>query len=445
MSMDHYYLLGRSGLRVSRLALGTMNFGTSGFHAPYGKTEDEARAVFRRYLDAGGNFIDTADFYTASQSETILGGLIAEAGVRDRVVLTTKFTNSVNPGDPNAGGNGRKTMIAAVDASLRRLRTDYIDLFLLHTWDRITPVEEVVRTLDDLARAGKIRYAGLSDVPAWYTARAQTLADAHSLAPMVSLQLPYSLIARSIEVEHVPAAQLLGLGITAWSPLGGGFLTGKYRNEGQGLSGDGRLSISGTSSTTWTERHWELLNTLRTVADGLGVTMAQVALNWVATRPGVASAIVGASSADQLGASLAALDFELPAELRSALDEASAVPPASVYRMFTPEYQSWLVSPGVKVGDKPAGYHPAVQNWLRHPAVALTPGTPPRRPELVTAPGGWPSGGRVEPGCRGAAGTTAGRLSPDGGPAGSPTTLPPAGPGRLARCQRLAWPPRPAR
>jgi aryl-alcohol dehydrogenase-like predicted oxidoreductase len=362
MSMDHYYLLGRSGLRVSPLALGTMNFGTSGFHAPYGKTADEARSVFRRYLDAGGNFIDTADFYTAGQSETILGDLIAEAGARDRLVLTTKFTFSDNPGDPNAGGNGRKHMLAAVEASLRRLRTDYIDLFLLHTWDTITPVEEVARTFDDLVRAGKIRYAGLSDVPAWYAARAQTLAEASSLAPMVSLQLPYSLIERSIEAEHIPAARLLGLGVTAWSPLGGGFLTGKYRDAGQGLSGDGRLSIPGTSATTWTARHWDLLKTLQNVADKLGVTMAQVALNWVATQPGVAAAIVGASRADQLASSLAALDFELPGELRAELDEASAVPPTAVYRMFTPEYQDLLVSPGVKVADKPAGYHPAVRS-----------------------------------------------------------------------------------
>ena len=179
MALDDYYLLGRSGLRVSRLALGTMNFGTAGFHAPYGKTEDEARAIFRAYVDAGGNFLDTADFYTAGESERILGKLIAEAGIRERMVLTTKATNSVDPGDPNAGGNGRKHLIRAVEASLRRLGTDYLDLFLLHTWDRITPVEEVLRTLDDLTRAGKIRYAGLSDVPAWYAARAQTLADAH--------------------------------------------------------------------------------------------------------------------------------------------------------------------------------------------------------------------------------------------------------------------------
>jgi aryl-alcohol dehydrogenase-like predicted oxidoreductase len=362
MALDQYYLLGRSGLRVSRLALGTMNFGTRGYHAAYGKTEDEARPIFRRYLDDGGNFIDTADFYTAGESETIVGRLIAEAKVRDRVVLTTKFTNSVAPGDPNAGGNGRKHMIRALEDSLRRLGTDYVDLFLLHTWDRITPVEEVLRTFDDLARAGKIRHAGLSDVPAWYAARAQTLADAHGLTPMVSLQLPYSLIERSIEAEHVPAGQALGLGITAWSPLGGGFLTGKYRDAGSGLSGDGRLSLPGAAAA-WTSRHWEVLDTVRDVAGKLGVSMAQVALNWAATQPGIGAAIVGASSADQLGASLAALDFELPAELRAALDAASAPAPASVYRMFTPAYQGWLVSPGVKVADKPAGYHPAVRNW----------------------------------------------------------------------------------
>ncbi|WP_127937531.1 aldo/keto reductase [Nonomuraea polychroma] len=363
MSLDHYYLLGRSGLRVSRLALGTMNFGTGGFHAAYGKTEEEARPIFRRYLEAGGNFIDTADFYTAGESETILGNLIAEAKVRDRVVLTTKFTNSVDPGDPNAGGNGRKHMIRAVEASLRRLRTDYIDLFLLHTWDRITPVEEVMRTFDDLTRAGKIRYAGLSDVPSWYAARAQTHAEANSLVPVVSLQLPYSLIDRTIELEHVAMGQSLGLGITAWSPLGGGFLTGKYRSADQGLAGDGRLSGAGFAGRSWTERDWRLLAAVESVADKLGVTMAQVALNWVATQPGVASAIVGASSADQLDANMVALDFELPAELRAELDEASSVPPLSVYQMFTPDYQSWLVSPGVKVGDKPAGYAPAVRNW----------------------------------------------------------------------------------
>ncbi|WP_329476353.1 aldo/keto reductase [Kribbella sp. NBC_01484] len=364
MALDDYYLLGRSGLRVSRLALGTMNFGTAGFHAPYGKTEDEARAIFRAYIDAGGNFLDTADFYTAGESERILGKLIAESGIRERMVLTTKATNSVDPGDPNAGGNGRKHLIRAVEASLRRLGTDYLDLFLLHTWDRITPVEEVLRTLDDLTRAGKIRYAGLSDVPAWYAARAQTLADAHAMTPMVNLQLPYSLVERTIETEHVPVGQQLGLGITAWSPLGSGFLTGKYRrDDAQGVAGDGRLTGDGAPVRAWSDRHWDLLKTVESVADKLGVTMAQVAINWVATQPGIASAIVGASSPEQLQASMKALDFELPDELRTALDEASAVPPESVYRMFTPAYQGWLVNPDAKVADKPVGYRPPVLNW----------------------------------------------------------------------------------
>ncbi|MGW5718364.1 aldo/keto reductase [Amycolatopsis sp. NPDC003865] len=356
MALDQYYLLGRSGLRVSRFALGTMNFGTGGFHAAYGKTEAEARPIFRKYLDEGGNFVDTADFYTAGESETILGRLIAEAKVRDRVVLTTKFTNSVDPGDPNAGGNGRKHMIRALEASLRRLGTDYVDLFLLHTWDRLTPVEEVVRTLDDLVRAGKIRYAGLSDVPAWYAARAQSVAEANSFGPMINLQLPYSLVQRQIETEHVPMGQELGLGVTAWSPLAGGFLTGKYRDGGPGRFAD-------PDAQTWTDHDWQLLKPLEEVAGKLGVTMAQVAINWVATQPGIAAAIVGASSATQLEKSMAALDFEIPPELRAVLDEASAVPPASVYRMFTAQYQNWIVTPDTKVGDKPAGYAPAIRNW----------------------------------------------------------------------------------
>ena len=361
-SLDEYYLLGHSGLRVSRIALGTMNFGTSGFHASYGKTEDEARPILHRYLDAGGNFIDTADFYTAGESESVLGRLIA--GVRDRLVLTSKFTNSIDPGDPNAGGNGRKHMMRAVDASLRRLNTDYLDLFLVHTWDRLTPIEEVLRTFDDLTRAGKIRYAGLSDVPAWYAARAQTLAEANGLPPMISLQLPYSLIERTIETEHVAAGQALGMGITAWSPLGGGFLTGKYRNSEAGPTGEGRLSGPGGVGYTWTEENWQLLKTLETVAGRLGVSMAQVALNWVATQPGIAAAIVGASSANQLDSSLAALNFEIPAELRAELDAASALRPGKPYLMFTPEYQSWMVNTGVKLADKPAGYRPPVTNWV---------------------------------------------------------------------------------
>lgn len=358
--MNDYYLLGRSGLRVSRLVLGTMNFGVGGFHAAYGRTEDEAEKIFQRYVEAGGNLIDTADFYTAGESERILGRLIARSGQRDCLVLTSKFTNTVDPSDPNAGGNGRKHMIRALDGTLRRLGTDHVDLYLLHTWDRITPAEEVVRTFDDLVRAGKIRYAGLSDVPAWYAARAQSHAEAHGLTPMVTVQLPYSLIDRSIEPEFVPMARTLGMGLTVWSPLGGGLLTGKYRRTGGTLEGAGRLA--GSAADRLSERDWTVVDTLEKVADGLGRSMAQVAVNWAVTQPSVASAVVGASSAEQLGATLAALDFTLPADARALLDEASARPLPPLYSMFTPRYQSWIVSPGLTVGDKPAGYAPAVLN-----------------------------------------------------------------------------------
>ncbi|KFE69650.1 aldo/keto reductase [Hyalangium minutum] len=362
MSLDQYYLLGRSGLRVSRLSLGAMTFGTDGMFGSWGSSEETARAIFDRYLAAGGNFIDTADFYTQGTSEKMLGKFIAEAGVRDRVVVTSKFSNNVEAGNPNAGGNGRKNMMRAVDASLRRLRTDYIDLYLLHTWDRITPAEEVMRTFDDLVRAGKIRYAGLSDVPGWYAARAQTYAEAHALTPLISLQLQYSLVERSIEHEFVPLAQTLGMGITAWSPLGGGLLSGKYRPGEEGGTGDGRLTRSptGKSAGKFTEQNWRVVAALEKVAKAIGRSMAQVALNWTATQPGVGSVIIGATRPSQLEDNLAALDFELPAELRQQLNEASAQPPPFPYGMFTDAYQAWILNTGSSVGDKPPGYAPAV-------------------------------------------------------------------------------------
>ncbi|MET8360271.1 aldo/keto reductase [Micromonospora sp. NPDC005171] len=366
--MNHYYLLGRSGLRVSRLALGTMNFGVDGFHAAYGKTEEEAEPIFRKYLEAGGNFIDTADFYTAGESEKILGRLIDRAGVRERLVLTSKATNTVDPSDPNASGNGRKHIMRAVEASLRRLGTDYIDLYLLHTWDRITPVEEVVHTFDDLVRSGKIRYAGLSDVPAWYAARAQSYAEAHGLAPMINVQLPYSLVGRGIEAEFVTMAQTLGMGLTAWSPIGGGLLSGKYRRTGEGLTGTGRLTNPDAAGREISPSDWQVIEALESVAADLGRSMAQVAINWVATQPAVGSVIIGASSPEQLASNFGALDFEIPVDARRRLDEASAPTVGLPYGMFTPQYQSWVVSPGLGIGDKPAGYAPPVFNGATSPA-----------------------------------------------------------------------------
>jgi aryl-alcohol dehydrogenase-like predicted oxidoreductase len=368
--MNHYFLLGRSGLRVSRLALGTMNFGVDGFHAAYGKTEDEAEAIFRRYVEAGGNLIDTADFYTAGESERILGRLIDKAGIRDRMVITSKFTNTVDPSDPNASGNGRKHMVRAVEASLRRLGTDYLDLYLLHTWDRITPVEEVMQTFDDLVRTGKIRYAGLSDVPAWYAARAQSYAEAHGSTPIIAVQLPYSLNARHIEAEFVPMAQTLGMGLMPWSPLGGGLLTGKYRRTATGMTGDGRLGNPDIPGPVITEQDWKVIDALEGVAGELGRPMAQVAVNWAVTQPGVSSVVVGASSAQQLDVNLGALDFEIPADARLRLDEATKPQVGALYSMFTSQYQSWIVNPGLGIGDKPATYAPPVFNGTPEQAIS---------------------------------------------------------------------------
>ncbi len=361
MGLDHYFTLGRSGLRVSRLALGAMTFGTEGMFGSWGSDEATARAVFDRYVGAGGNFIDTADFYTRGTSESLLGKFIAESGTRHRLVVTTKYSNSVENGDPNAGGNGRKHMMRALDDSLRRLRTDHVDLFLVHTWDRITPPEEVVRGLDDLVRAGKIRYAGLSDVPAWYAARAQTWAETHALAPLVSLQLPYSLVERSLEHEFAPMAVRLGMGITAWSPLASGLLSGKYRPGAGRPEGQGRLTTeraSGLGSPD--ERSWRIVSTLEGVAKELGRSMAQVALNWVATQPAVGAAIVGATKVAQLEDNLRALDFDIPGELRAKLDEVSTPAAPFPYGMFSDGYQATFLHAGAVVGDKPRGYAPTV-------------------------------------------------------------------------------------
>jgi len=359
MSLNHYFLLGRSGLRVSRLALGTMTFGNGGIRGirgTWGSDEDRARGILRRYVEAGGNFIDTADSYAAGLSESLVGKFVGEMGIREQLVIATKFSNNRVSGDPNAGGNGRKNIMRAVDASLKRLKTDYIDLYWLHTWDRMTPVEEVVRTLDDLVRAGKILQVGLSDVPGWYAARAQTWAEAHGLSQPIALQLPYSLVERSIEHEFVPLAQACGLGITAWSPLAMGLLSGKYR---VGETSTGRLSLdaSGSGLGLFTDRNIRIVSALEKVALEAGKSMAQVALNWVTDRPGVAAAIIGASRLEQLDENLAALDFELSAEHKIFLNAASAIEAPYPYRLFADDYQAGILNTGSTVGDKPEHYY----------------------------------------------------------------------------------------
>jgi aryl-alcohol dehydrogenase-like predicted oxidoreductase len=333
MSLKNYVTLGRSGLRVSPLCLGTMTFGTEW---GIGTAEEGSRAILRQFLEAGGNFIDTANIYNFGSSEKMLGKFLKEDGLRDRVVLATKFTFNTSPGDPNAGGNGRKNIYQALEASLQRLQTDYIDLYWLHAWDTITPAEEVLSTLTDLVRAGKIRYYGFSNTPAWYVACIQTLADQQGKERLIALQLQYSLAERTIEREHIPAAQRLGLGICPWSPLAGGFFTGKYKRESSGAQGEGRLTGPAASFFRgFTDRNWRILETVSEIAKQLSKTAAQVALNWTATQPGVTSTIIGATKPAQLADNLAAIDFEIPADLRARLDEVSGLDPAGPYTYFS--------------------------------------------------------------------------------------------------------------
>lgn len=341
--MNHYVTLGRSGLRVSPFSLGTMTFGTEW---GWGTEEDISRAVFDRYVEAGGNFIDTADAYTNGKSEEMLGKFISERKLRDQVVLATKFTFNAVPGNPNTGGNGRKNIYRALEGSLARLKTDYVDLYWLHAWDAVTPVEEVVSTLNHLVREGKIRHYGFSDTPAWYVARAQTIAEKEGKERLIALQLEYSLVERNIEREHIPAAQELSLGVCPWSPLASGFLAGKYKREGNSGKGEGRLEKTKDQTNPvfhkFNERNWRVLDALLDVAAQLKKHPAQVALNWVATQPGVTSTIIGATSVKQLDSNLGSLDYTIPANLRNKLDEASAIESLHPYLFFSGEINNWI-------------------------------------------------------------------------------------------------------
>jgi aryl-alcohol dehydrogenase-like predicted oxidoreductase len=353
-----YYTIGNSGLRVSQLALGTMTFGTEW---GWGADRDAARAMFDAYVEAGGNFFDTADLYTGGTAETWLGEFVAERGLRDKAVIATKFTFNAEPANPNAGGNGRKNILRAVEASLKRLGTDYIDLYLLHVWDRVTPAEEVLRTLDDLVHAGKVRHIGLSDVPAWYAGRAQAIAELRGYEPVSALQLEYSLAERAIEHEYVPFATRHGAGIMVWSPLASGLLSGKYRPTQAGNAGrlDGFRNTTHPGFQKFSDRNWAIVAELEKVAAELGRSMAQVALNWVATQPGIASVILGATKLNQLEDNLGALDFSIPAELRARLEKVSATPAPFPHSYFGSEIQV-RVTGGAVTGDKPAGYSPPV-------------------------------------------------------------------------------------
>ncbi len=335
MSLTAFRTLGRSGLIVSPIALGTMTFGTPRWGAP----DDVSESIFHSYVESGGNFIDTADVYAKGRSEELIGRYIADRSLRDQLVLATKFTfHSGEPGNPNAGGNGRKNLHRAIEGSLRRLQTDYIDLYWMHAWDMVTPVEEVLQSLGDLMRVGKIRYFGFSDVPAWYVTKAATFATAHSIPAPIALQLEYSLVERSIEREHLPAAHECGLGVCPWSPLAGGFLAGKYQRADEGATGQGRLSGSNPfGNQKFTDRNWRVLDALGMVAAQVERPLAQVALAWVSAQSGITSPILGASKLEQLHDNLSSLEIRLTPEQFQTLNESSALDPTFPYGIFTSE------------------------------------------------------------------------------------------------------------
>jgi aryl-alcohol dehydrogenase-like predicted oxidoreductase len=322
-----YKLLGRAGVRVSELCLGTMTFGEEW---GWGSSRGGARAVFDAYAEAGGNFLDTANRYTDGTSEKLVGEFVGAE--RDHFVIATKYTLTMDPADPNFSGNHRKNMMQSVEASLKRLGTDYIDLYWLHAWDFTTGVDEVMRAFDDLVRQGKILYAGISDAPAWIVSSANTMADLRGTAPLVALQVEYSLIERTVERDLLPMARHFDLAVTPWSPLGSGLLSGKYASVADGGKPDHRLS---EGSHRLTERNLAIARAVSEVAGEIGATPAQVALAWVCRQPGVQIPIIGARRVDQLKDNLACLEVVIPDAMMAKLDEVSRVEPGFPHDFLT--------------------------------------------------------------------------------------------------------------
>jgi len=315
-TLDSYVTVPGSGLRISPATLGTMTFGED--HG-WGASVVDSQRMLDDYVDAGGNSIDTANIYTNGHSESIIGEWLAgRSSLRDRLVIGSKFFVNLHPGDPNGGGAGRKAILHQLDDSLRRLRTDYLDIYWLHNFDPVTPREETLRTLDDVVASGKVRYVGFSDIPAWATAEAVVLARLRGWSPVIALQAEYSLLERTAEGELLPMARSLGLGALAWSPLKGGWLSGKF-HSGQTVAPDTSRSRDRRPPTS----AYPLLDALCAVAADLGSTPAEVALAWVRGTPGMTSTIVGARRPDQLHANLNSLTLDLPPEARARLDEVS--------------------------------------------------------------------------------------------------------------------------
>ncbi len=328
-----YRLLGRTGLYVSELCLGTMTFGGKGFWEVVGKLgAADAQALIGTSLDAGVNFLDTADVYSEGESETLVGAALAAlARPREQLIVATKVRGRTGPG-PNQVGLSRGHILSAVDASLKRLKLDYIDLYQIHGLDSETPIEETVRALDDVVRSGKVRYVGYCNLAAWHTMKALGYADAQHLTRFVSAQMYYSIAGRDIEREVVPLAQDQGLAILPWSPLAGGLLSGKFDLDKPKPEGARRSSFDFPPVDL--ERARPVLAALRSVSEATGVSVARIALAWVLTRPFVTSVIIGAKTREQLADNLAASDVKLSPEHVAALDAASALPP---------EYPGWML------------------------------------------------------------------------------------------------------
>ncbi len=348
MDLTSYRTLGKSGLIVSPLALGTMTFGAE----RWGAGNETSRALFDAYVEAGGNFIDTADVYSAGQSEEMLGTFVSDSGTRDRLVIATKSGFPRGQGTPLWGGNGAKNIRMGIEGSLKRLKTDYIDMYWMHVWDRTTPAEEVLQTLAYAIRAGKILHYGFSNTPAWYVAKVATLAEAHGLPKPIGLQYAYSLIDRGVELDLLPAGAEFGLGMVPWSPLAAGLLTGKYGRDkisdasrvpglpdkaGTVTEGesDGRLNGDNPfGGMLFTDRNFQVVDVLKAVASEAGRSPAEVALAWVAKRPGVSSVLIGASRVDQLTQNIASLDTVLEDQHLQRLEKATALPMLNPYFIF---------------------------------------------------------------------------------------------------------------
>jgi aryl-alcohol dehydrogenase-like predicted oxidoreductase len=318
----NYQLLGRSGLRVSDLSLGTMTFGDDW---GWGSPKDEAKKIYDVYREAGGNFVDTANIYTNGTSERFVGEFIG--GHRSEVVLATKYSNSFPGKDANAGGNQRKNMVQAVEASLKRLGTDYIDLYWLHIWDQFTPVDEVMRAFDDLVRSGKVLYVGISDAPAWVVAKSNTMAELRGWTRYVGLQIEYSLLERTVERELIPVAKDQSMTVLAWSPLKNGMLTGKYLPGGQaGMASDARMNSEMMKSfATADDASLRTVREVVALAKEMDVSPAQLSLAWLLHRPVPVVPIIGARKLSQLEDNLGSMAIALSAQQLKRLNDASAV------------------------------------------------------------------------------------------------------------------------